>query len=109
MRASFTRVLIPVLVAVMTLATAPAAFAAPTCQTRDGETIRCATPGAMPVGWTLPPEERREKERLHPPKYPTTEELLQIFCVIGAFFALLALMPDFDGKWDKQEGDDKRR
>jgi hypothetical protein len=108
-RLSFTRVLIPGLVAVMTFAAAPAVFAAPTCQTRDGETIRCATPGAMPVGWKLSPEERLEKERLHPPKYPTTSELLQIVCVMGVFFALLALMPDFEGEWDKQEGDDKRR
>ncbi len=86
-----------------------AVLAAPTCQTRDGETIRCGVTGAMPVGWTLPPEERLEKERLHPPKYPSAKELLEIFCVMGLFFAVLALMPDFEGDWDKQEGDDKRR
>ena len=86
-----------------------AAAAAPTCQDRNGDTIRCGTPGSMPVGWTLPPEERREKERLHPPVYPTADQLLELFCVLGVFFAWLALMPDFDGKWDEQEGDGKNR
>jgi hypothetical protein len=101
--------LILAFVAAATLLAARPAFAAPTCQTRDGETIRCGTPGAMPVGWTMPPEERLEKERLHPPKYPTTTELLEVFCVLGVFFVLLALMPDFEGDWDKQEGDDRKR
>jgi len=31
--------------------------------------------------------------------------------VLGGFFALIALMPEFDGRagsdWDKQEGDDE--
>jgi len=108
MKVLFTRVLLPVLVVGITLVSTPAVFAAPTCQTRDGETIRCGTPGAMPVGWQLPLEERLEQERLHPPRYTSTQELLQIFGVMGLFFALLALMPDFEGDWDKQE-DDKRR
>ena len=42
------------------LTTAPAAIAAPTCQDRNGDTIRCGTEGAMPVGWTLPAPERRQ-------------------------------------------------
>src|SRR5262249_31538461 len=37
---------------------APQALAAPTCQTARGETIRCGTEGAMPVGWTLSAGER---------------------------------------------------
>jgi hypothetical protein len=85
------------------------ALAAPTCQDRNGDTIRCGTQGAMPVGWTLPPEERLEKERLHPPTYPSINTLLELACVLGVFFTLLALMPDFEGDWDKQEGDDKKR
>ena len=109
MKLSFVRAPIFVFMLAGTFAFPHATLAAPTCQTRDGETIRCGVPGAMPVGWTLPYEERLEKERLHPPKYPSTRELLEIFCVMGLFFALLALMPDFEGDWDKQEGDDKRR
>src|ERR1700680_1697804 len=91
------------------LISAPAALAAPTCQNRDGETIRCGTPGAMPVGWTLPPEERLNRQAAKPidsSKY----KLLELVCVIGVFFALLALMPDFEGRtsgdWDEQEGDE---
>ena len=96
-------------VAVVALLGAHAAVAAPTCQDRNGDTIKCATPGAMPVGWTLPLAERLENERLRPPKYPSTNELLKLLWVMGMFFALLALLPEFEGDWDKQEGDDKRR
>jgi len=103
------RTLIPALLSGALLISLPAANAAPTCQTREGETIRCATPGAMPVGWKLPLEERLEKERLHPPKSLSTTEWLELFCVMGLFFALLALMPDFEGDWDRQEDDKKRR
>lgn len=109
MRPFVMRALIPAVLSGALLLIQPAANAAPTCQTRDGETIRCGTPGAMPVGWTLPPEERLEKERLHPPKWPSTTELLELFCVMGLFFGLLALMPDFEGDWDKQEDDKGQR
>jgi hypothetical protein len=37
-------------------------------------------------------------------------ELTSAFCIIGGLFALIALMPDFDGwrdgDWDGQEGDE---
>ena len=94
-------------VAAVLLAT-PAALAAPTCQDRNGETIRCGTPGAMPVGWTLSPQQRLERQ-IPKPKYPTTNELLELIGVIGVYFTLLALMPEFDGQrtrdWGEQEGD----
>jgi hypothetical protein len=105
----FPRALILAVLAATMLLHSHAVLAAPTCQDRNGDTIRCGTQGAMPVGWTLPPEERLEKERLHPPIYPSTNTLLEIACALGVFFALLALMPDFEGEWDKQEGDDKKR
>ena len=63
----------------------------------------------MPVGWTLPLAERLEKERLRPPNYSSTDEFLKLLWVMGMFFALLALLPEFEGDWDRQEGDDKRR
>ena len=102
------RGLVLAFVAAVALLGAHAAVAAPTCQDRNGDTIKCATPGAMPVGWTLPLAERLEKERSRPPKYPSAN-VLELLWVIGMFFALLALLPEFEGDWDKQEGDDKRR
>lgn len=101
------RSLIPSIAAAVALLSAPAAFAAPTCQDQDGATIRCGTPGAMPVGWTLPDDQRPA------PDGPPLEELLALACVIGGLFALIALMPEFDGRrdqdWGEQEGDDERR
>ena len=87
---------------------ASAALAAPTCQDRNGETIRCGTQGAMPVGWSLSPQQRLEQQ-ISKPKYPSTNELLELIGVMGVYFALLALMPEFDGQrtrdWGEQEGD----
>jgi hypothetical protein len=87
------------------LLTAPAAMAAPTCQDRDGDTIRCGTEGAMPVGWTLPAPERRQVLASRPQVAPASLVGLGVFLV--GFFALLALLPDFDGKWDPQERDEE--
>ncbi len=84
----------------------PAAIAAPTCQNGNGQTVRCGTPGAMPLGWTLSPEERLARQ-IAGPKEPTTNELLEVICVLGVFFAWMALLPDFDGRWDKQGPDDE--
>ena len=88
---------------------APAGLAAPTCQDRNGLTIKCGTEGAMPVGWTLPPEEWLERQKFMP-EPPSLNEMLELFCTLGVFFALMALMPDFEGRaseWDKQEDDVK--
>jgi hypothetical protein len=78
------------------------ASAAPTCQDLQGETVRCGTDGAMPVGWKLPSIQHEDM--------PPGESLLRIVqavCVLGVFFCLLALMPDFDGSrpgdWDAEE------
>jgi hypothetical protein len=102
------------LAAVVIMLTAPAAMAGPTCQDSSGDTIRCGTPGAMPVGWTLPQEERLERQAAAPDADgPSATLLLSLFCFIGGLFALIALMPDFDGRnaedWDRQEGDDEDR
>jgi hypothetical protein len=99
---------IPAFAVAATLFTASTAHAAPTCQDKNGDTIRCGTPGAMPVGWTLSPQERLERQ-ISKPKYPSTNELLELIGVIGVFFTLLALVPEFDGQrtrdWGEQEGD----
>lgn len=86
------------------LLTAPAALAAPTCQDRDGLTIRCGTQGAMPVGWTLPFEERKVTLPA-----PSIAQVVKLIGALGLLFALIALLPEFDGTrsgdWDEQEGD----
>jgi hypothetical protein len=86
----------------------PPAFAAPTCQNLEGETVKCGVPGAMPVGWTRQAQERWEQQ----PEMPVAgnlPQLMQTLCALGIFFALLALMPDFDGshpgEWDSEEGE----
>jgi hypothetical protein len=92
------------------LLTAPAALAAPTCQDENGATTRCGTPGAMPVGWSLSTQQRLDRH-LPGPNYPTGNEFLELVCIMGVFFALMALLPDFDGAragdWGKQEDDDE--
>lgn len=91
---------------ILALLCATPALAAPTCQTKDGGTIRRGTPGAMPVGWQAPPAQ------WHPaPSGGSTGELPQVAMVLILLFALIALMPDFDGRrgsdWDRREKDGK--
>ena len=98
--------------------TAPAALAAPTCQDQNGVTIKCGTPGAMPVGWSPSPQQILERQASRP-KYPSTNELLELICVMGVFFTLMALVPEFEGGpefesrraggWDEHEGDRDER
>jgi hypothetical protein len=80
----------------LTLFLVPPAFAAPTCQTENGDTIKCGAPGAMPVGWTAP-EENRQISRL---PGPASEELWTALAMLGLLFSLIALMPKFDGSRD---------
>jgi hypothetical protein len=94
------------LIVAAALLAAPAVTAAPTCQDRNGDTIRCETAGAMPVGWTLPAGQRLER-RLSEPQGPNLNTFLGLGCFLIAFFALIALLPDFDGHWDREENDDE--
>ncbi len=91
---------------------APAALAAPTCDDFNGDTIRCGTPGAMPVGWRPPMEKVLDREALRPPDL-NPDEFAALICLLSAVFAMLALMPEFDGwtpgDWDEQEGDREER
>jgi hypothetical protein len=97
------RIIVAVTAAAMLL-TAPAAIAGPTCQDISGATVRCATPGALPVGAASPDAEGIP---------PTVSQMLSLIVVIGGLAALIALLPDFDGRrgedWDRQEGDDDGR
>jgi hypothetical protein len=89
---------------------APVAPAAPICEDRAGEAVRCVDSRAMPLGWTLPLDERLKHPDPGPPE-PTTVELSGVFALIFLFFALIALMPDFDG-WapngTDKEGDESK-
>lgn len=83
------------------------ALAGPSCVDRQGEMIRCGTPGAMPVGWSPPPEQARARlaargDDIGPGK------LIGLACFVGGLLALFLLMPDFQGRWDRQEEEDPR-
>lgn len=90
------------------------ALSAPICFNRAGDTVRCDVKEAMPVGWRLPPDEamRREMNQPHPP----LSDLLKVVAGLALFFALIALLPEFDGAqdqdwkgqdWDGQEKRDR--
>ncbi len=100
---------IPIPMLLAFLAMSPGAMAAPTCQDRDGLTARCGTEGAMPVGWTPSPQARWERE-ISPPPDQNLKELVKVIGGLALFFAMIALMPDFDGRrasdWDRQDSDD---
>lgn len=96
-------------VAIAALLGASAAWAAPTCKDVHGETIRCATPGAMPVGWSPTPQDRaRWLAQAAPGPGPLT--LLNVALFVGGLLGLIALLPDFDSTrpnaWGAQEGDE---
>jgi hypothetical protein len=88
------------------------ALAAPTCVNPDGDTIKCGTPGAMPVGWAPSPAQLREHRRSRPPA-ASASEVLKVAIGLGLFFALIALLPEFDGTsgedWAEQEDDEEPR
>ncbi len=96
---------LPAAIALATLLATTPALAGPTCQDRAGVPTRCGTPGAMPLGWTAPAE-AREAARSSP---LDTRDTLSLIALVGAVFALIALMPRFDGQWDRQEGEDEER
>ena len=102
--------MIAAVTAVLLLA-APAALGAPTCDNRNGDTVRCGTPGAMPVGWAPSPGDVLDHPATPPELSPA--EAVALIYILGAFFALIALMPEFDGwrdgDWDRQEGDEPKR
>jgi len=105
------RSLILSLIAAATLFAAAPASAAPTCQTRAGEAARCGTPGAMPVGWTLPYDQRpasaRDSDSLD------SAQWFALFALVGGLFAMIALMPPFDGRassdWGEEQPDGEDR
>ncbi len=100
--------LVLVILGAALLGGASPAAAGPICEDRAGEAVRCEDPRAMPLGWTLPLDERLRHPDPGRPE-PTAVQLGGVFTLILLFFALIALMPDFDG-WTpsgaEQEDDD---
>lgn len=86
------------ILALLLLFAAPAQ-AAPTCLDGKGLTIRCGVPGAMPVGWRPSEQQIAEWRRTRPPG-PGANELFKLVLGLAAIFALIALMPEFDGARD---------
>ena len=111
MRARFLPLLLTLALAGPILAAAPA-LGAPTCLNRNGDTIRCGTRGAMPVGWKPTAQFLWDKE-ISKPAEENLDALAKVLCGLALFFAMIALMPKFDGSraqdWDRQEGDDEKR
>jgi hypothetical protein len=87
------RLSIMTLVAAAMLSSASVAHAAPTCVDQNNIVRRCGTPGAMPVGWSPPDAVAAEQSE------PDASTLFSLVCIVGGLFALIALMPDFDGEW----------
>jgi hypothetical protein len=80
-----------------------AAAAAPTCVDSAGQTVRCEAPGALPVGASSDADAARDSEF----PLPAPETLFGLVCVLGGLFALIGLMPDFDG-WGPGEHEGPR-
>lgn len=70
------------------------AVAAPTCQDNAGQTVRCEAAAALPVG-VSPADDSAARESDFP--LPGPETMFGLICVVGGLFALIGLMPDFDG------------
>jgi hypothetical protein len=104
MSLSFIRAWLLALLATVLLLSADPTVAAPTCQDKHGLTIKCGTPGAMPVGWSLPFEERPFK-----PPATTISQWVMLIGTLGLLFGLIAFLPEFDGTrdsdWDRQDRD----
>jgi hypothetical protein len=85
------------------------AFAAPICFTRAADIVHCDVKAAMPVGWR-PSAEQFARRALEQPQ-PSTRDILKVVLGLVLFFALIALLPEFDGArdqdWDTQEKQDR--
>jgi hypothetical protein len=84
--------------AALAVLAASSARSAPTCWNAAGETVRCDVAGALPVGTALSAEQDLARRARSPDL--SAQAALGLACVVGGLFALIALMPRFDGDWD---------
>lgn len=86
---------------ILVLVWAAPAAAAPTCEGRQGQAMRCGAPGAMPLGWRAPVADRQ---------LPGADrrDVFAALAGIVLLFALIALLPEFDGSraedWEPEGG-----
>jgi hypothetical protein len=84
------------------------AAAAPTCLDAAGETVRCEAPGALPVGVAPSPAPDAASVQSDEFPLPSAPTLFGLVCVLGGLFALIGLMPDFDGWGSETDGRGER-
>lgn len=88
------------------------ALAAPTCLTRNADTIRCGAPGAMPADWK-PSAQLLWDRKISRPAEQDFTALVKVLGGIALLLAMIALIPKFDGSkgedWDRHEGDEEKR
>ena len=94
--------------AIMSLLCFGTVQAAPICQTQEGHPAKCGTSDAMPLGWTPSPEQVQAWKEAGAAN-PNTKATVTALVWIALLLALIALMPDFQGRdkwdWDRQEDD----
>ena len=97
----------PILAGLILTLSAAGALAAPTCLTARGDMARCGTPHAMPVGWT-PAAGAGVGRTTGEADASDDGKLIGLTVFLAGVFGLIALMPDFEGRWDREAGDDER-
>lgn len=106
------RFLLILAIVLLPCAAAYPALAAPTCQDANGSAARCGASNAMPLGWKLPDDVFRQRQAALG-NVADPRDILNAIGLIVALLAIIALLPDFDGRsdgdWDEQEGDNRRR
>jgi len=95
-------------IATATVTAPAAALAGPSCVDRNGDMARCGTPSAMPVGWSPPAAVERARLAARSAEMDPAK-LLGLVFFVGGLFALFALLPDFQGRWDREQGDEEPR
>ena len=73
--------------------------------------VKCGEPTAMPVGWKAPPDVQARHDAMGLGDIDPND-LFSLICIVGGFFALIALMPDFGRAgggegWDEQQDDER--
>jgi hypothetical protein len=77
--------------------------AAASCPADAREPARCAQPEALPAAVGPAPAAPSPEPAVDIP-LPSPQTLFGLICVLGGLFALIGLMPDFDGWGGEQEG-----